>query len=205
MNKENITTFAYLRVSTIDQDLNKNKKDILLLAHEKSLGEVNFVEETVSGKVPWEKRKIAEVINSLKNGDNLIVSELSRLGRSMLECMELLSIATKKGIHIYSVKGRWQLDDSIQSRILAMAFSMASDIERELISSRTKEALRALKASGKKLGRPFGSGSSKLDKYKDEITALLANGSRQTFIAEKYNTTPSNLYRWIKKHNIKVP
>ncbi len=204
MNKQNSRTFAYLRVSTIDQDLAKNKKDILLLAHEKNLGKVEFIEETVSGKLSWEKRRLAEIINNINGGDNLIVSELSRLGRSMLECMELLSIATKKGVNVYSVKGSWQLNDSIQSRIIAMAFSMAADIERELISTRTKEALRAIKASGKKLGRPFGSGSSKLDQYKDEITALLANGSTQTFIAKKYHSSPSNLYRWLRKHKIQV-
>ena len=80
--------------------------------------------------------------------DNIIVSELSRLGRSMLECMEILSIATQKGINVYAVKGCWQLDQSIQSKIIAMAFSMAAEIERDLISKRTSEALRAKKAAG---------------------------------------------------------
>jgi DNA invertase Pin-like site-specific DNA recombinase len=197
-------TYGYLRVSTLDQDLEKNKKDILMLAHKKKLTSVIFIKETASGKVSWEKRLIADIINELQNGDSIIVSELSRLGRSMLECMEILSIATKKGINIYSVKGDWQLDGTIQSRILAMAFSMAADIEHELISARTKEALKAIKASGKKLGRPFGSGSSKLDKYKGEIVNLLDNGSKQTFIAKKYGTAPSNLYRWLKKNNIKT-
>jgi len=117
--------------------------------------------------------------------------------------MEILSIAKQKGINIYSVKGNWQLDGTIQSNIIAMAFSMASEIERDLISARTKEALKAKKAQGIKLGRPIGSGKSKLDKYKPEIIALLANGSTQKFIANRYKTTEANLHNWLKKNGIK--
>ncbi len=133
----------------------------------------------------------------------IIVSELSRLGRSMLEIMEILSIATQKQLKIYSVKGDWHLDGSIQSKVMAMVFSMASEIERDLISSRTKEALRFKKENGIKLGRPKGPGKSKLDKFKPEIEALLSNGSTQKFIANRYNTTEANLYNWMKRHNLK--
>src|SRR5829696_983442 len=108
-------TIAYLCVSTAEQDLKQNRADILHMANEKSLGKVRWVEETVSSRISWKKRKIALVIDELAEGDNLIVSELSRLGRSMLECMEILSIATDKHIRIYAVKGNWQLDGSIQS------------------------------------------------------------------------------------------
>ena len=139
----------------------------------------------------------------LQQGDHLLVSELSRLGRSMLECMEILSIASQKEINIYAVKGNWQLDDSIQSKIIAMAFSMAAEIERDLISQRTKEALAARKKAGIKLGRPRGVGKSKLDSYRPEIEALLANGSKQSFIAKHYGTTEANLSRWLKKHGLK--
>jgi DNA invertase Pin-like site-specific DNA recombinase len=139
----------------------------------------------------------------LQLGDTLIVSELSRLGRSMLECMEILSIASEKQINIYAVKGNWQLDPSIQSKILAMAFAMAAEIERDLISQRTKEALAAKKRAGIKLGQPRGSGSSKLDKHRPEIEALLANGSTQRYIASRFDTTEANLSRWIKKHGLK--
>ncbi len=121
-----LQTIAYLRVSTTDQDLEKNKFDILKLANEKGLGQVRWVEETISGRVSWRQRKIAEVLERLERDDTLIVSELSRLGRSMLECMEILSIAFQKGIHLYAVKGNWRLDNSIQSKIVAMAFSMAA-------------------------------------------------------------------------------
>lgn len=198
-------TIAYLRVSTKDQDLEKNKADILNLANDKELGRVEWIEESVSGRVSWRKRQLASILNSLNDGDNIIISELSRLGRSMLECMEILSIAADKGINIYSVKGGWQLDRSIQSKIMAMAFSMAAEIERDLISQRTKEALAAKKRAGVKLGRPSGPGKSKLDSYRPEIEALLGNGSTQKFIARRYDTTEANLSRWLKKHSIQKP
>jgi DNA invertase Pin-like site-specific DNA recombinase len=199
----NSKTVAYLRVSTPVQDIEKNKADILHLANEKDLGKVEWVEEIISGRVSWRKREVAQVLERLQEDDNLIVSELSRLGRSMLECMEILSIASQKGINIYTVKGNWQLDGSIQSKILAMAFAMAAEIERDLISQRTKEALAAKKRAGMKLGRPKGSGKSKLDKHRPEIEALLNTGSTQRYIAGRFNTTESNLSRWMKKHGLR--
>lgn len=198
------TTLAYLRVSTLDQDIEKNKADILRFANQHDLGQVRFVEEIASGRMPWRERRIAEVLEALGANDALIVAELSRLGRSMLECMEILALATRKGIRVYSVKGNWHLDQSLQSRILALAFSMASEIERDLISQRTKEALRFRKAQGLKLGRPRGPGKSKLDAFRPEIEGLLANGSTQKFIAQRYHTTEANLHNWLKKHGLKT-
>ena len=196
-------TTGYLRVSTADQDIEKNKAEILHLANDKNFGQVNWIEEKVSGKVSWKKRKLFNVIQGLGEGDNLIVSELSRLGRSMLECMEILSICSEKGVNIYAIKGNWQLDNSIQSKIIAMAFAIASEIERDLISQRTKEALRVKKEQGIKLGRPKGSYSSKIDKYREEIEALLKNGSTQKFIANRYDITEANLSKWMKKHGLR--
>lgn len=195
-------TVAYLRVSTSDQDLEKNKAAILNLANDFSLGKVWFVEEKVSGKVHWQKRQIAQILAELKLGDTIIVSELSRLGRSMLECMELLSIATHKGIKIFAIKGNWQLDGSLQSKVVAMAFSIAAEIERDLISQRTKEALQYRKRLGLPLGRPPGVGKSKLDPVRPEIEALLKNGATQKFIATRYQTTTANLHRWLTKHRL---
>jgi DNA invertase Pin-like site-specific DNA recombinase len=196
-------TTAYLRVSTTDQDLQKNKFQILQLANEKHLGQVQWVEEYISSRVAWRRRALGEIIENAHAGDNLVVSELSRLGRSMLECMEILSIAFQKGLNIYAVKGNWQLDNSIQSKIVAMAFSMAAEIERDLISQRTTEALAARKKAGMKLGRPRGIGKSKLDQYRPEIEALLAHGSTQKFIATRYSTTEPNLSRWLARHKLK--
>ena len=194
---------AYLCVSTLDQDLEKNKSDILHLANEKNLGKVEFVQEKISGKVSWKKRKIGPLLEELNKGDTILLSEFSRLGRSMLECMEIISLALQKGIRIYTVKGNWQLDNSIQSKVMAMVFSMAAEIERDLISKRTREALQARKLSGIQLGRPKGPGKSKLDVHKIEIEALLNNGSTQKFIAKRYHVTEPTLCNWKKKNNIK--
>ena len=128
----------------------------------------------------------------------------SWLGRSMLECMEILALATRKGICVYSVKGNWQLDQSIQSKIIALSFSMTAEIERDLISQRTQEALRFKKEQGIVLGRPKGPGKSKLDAFRPEIEGLLANGSTQKFIARRYHTTEANLHHWLKKHGLKT-
>ena len=195
-------TVGYLRVSTIDQDTEKNKAEILKLANDKHFGHVEWVEEKVSGKISWKDRKIKQIIDELGDSDHLIVPELSRLGRSMLEIMEILSIARQKGIYIYSVKGEWELNGSIQSKVMAMVFSIAAEIEHDLISKRTKEALQARKAQGVKLGRPKGPGKSKLDQHREEIIALLKNGSTKAYVAKKYTTTQPNLYNWLKKNRI---
>ena len=150
------------------------------------------------------ERTQEEVIDDLNKGDRLIVPEFSRLGRSMLEIMKMLSILKDKEVNVYAVKGNWELNGSLQSKIMAMVFSIASEIERDLISKRTKEALRARKVAGVKLGRPKGAGKSKLDAFKEEIIALLRNGSSKKFVADRYGTSQVNLYNWIKKNNIDV-
>jgi DNA invertase Pin-like site-specific DNA recombinase len=120
----------------------------------------------------------------------------------MLEIMEMLSIAKQKGIYIFAVKGGWELNGSIQSKVMAMAFSIAAEIEHDLISKRTKEALKARKAQGVILGRPRGAGKSKLDKHREEIVALLKNGSTKKYVAKKYGTSSPNLINWLKKNKI---
>lgn len=195
-------TVAYLRVSTNEQDTEKNKYDVLQLANDKGLGRVEWIEEKVSSRVHWRKRQIGQLIDELESGDNMIVPELSRLGRSMLEVMEILSICASKEIRVFAVKGSWQLDSSIQSKVMAMIFAMAAELERDFISARTKEALAARRASGMKLGRPVGRGKSKLDKFRPEIEALLQNGSSVSFIAARYKTTRQNLSRWIKVNKV---
>ena len=129
--------------------LNKSNETISFISESGVFIEVEFVEEKVSGKIPWRKRGIAAVLGELREGDALIVSELSRFGRSMLECMEILSIASAAGIRVYAIKGAWRLDETIQSRIIAMAFSMAAEIERHLISARTTEAHGARRAAAR--------------------------------------------------------
>ena len=196
-------TIGYLRVSTSDQDLDKNRADILALANEKRLGNVDWVEEKVSGVKDWRKRRLGEVFGTLKTGDAVIVSELSRLGRSTLQILEIMKEAKEKGIAVHAVKGAWSLNGSMESKIVLTMLAMIAEIERDLISERTKEGLRARKEAGVKLGRPKGPGKSKLDQHKDKISALLNNGSTKTFIAKKYETSLPNLNNWLKNNNLK--
>lgn len=195
-------TVAYLRVSTLEQDLEKNKAEILKFANDKQFGHVDFVEEKISGKVNFKERKIAQILEELNEGDNIIVNELSRLGRSALQILEIIDIARQKGVNIYAVKGPWQLDKSLQSKMLSMIFAMLSEVERDLISERTKEALQSRKNQGIKLGRPKGPGKSQLDKSKDEIIALLKTGVPKSKVAKKYDVSVQNLYNWLKKNKI---
>ncbi|MFC1876623.1 recombinase family protein [Thermodesulfobacteriota bacterium] len=197
-------TIGYLRVSTVDQDLEKNKADITLFANEKELGHVEWATEKVSGTKDWRKRVLGETISTMGAGDNLIVSELSRLGRSTLQILEIMKECKEKDISVYAVKGGWALNDTIESKILLNIFAMISEIERDLISQRTKEALTALKKKGLKLGRPKGPGKSKLDPFREEIQALLKAGTRQNYIAKKYGCTPATLNNWIKKNGISI-
>ena len=194
---------GYLRVSTPDQDIEKNKADILRLANEKSLaGKVEWVEEKVSGTRDWRTRKLGGVLKKLKAGDIIIVSELSRLGRSTLQILEIMKIAKENGIAIHAVKGGWTLNGTMESKIVMQMMAMFSEIERDIISERTKEGLRARKAAGVKLGRPKGPGKSKLDEHRDEIISLLKNGATKTFISKRFDCTTPNLYNWLKKNKI---
>ncbi len=196
-------TFSYLRVSTEEQETEKNKADVLKFANDRDFGKVRFVEEKVSGTKSWKERKIKKIIDELGDGDKLIVPELSRLGRSMLEIMEILALAKEKGIEIYDVKNGWELNGTIQSKVMALVFSIAAEIERDLISKRTIEGLRVARAKGKLLGRPRGPGKSKLDQHREEIISLIKTGSTQTYIAKKYRTTQPNLYNWLKKNGLR--
>jgi DNA invertase Pin-like site-specific DNA recombinase len=195
-------TVSYLRVSTEEQDTEKNKADVLKFANDRNFGRVHFVEEKVSGTKSWKERKIKKIIDELGERDRLIVPELSRLGRSMLEIMEILALAKEKGIAIYDVKNGWELNGTIQSKVMALVFSIAAEIERDLISKRTTEGLRVARAKGKLLGRPKGPGKSKLDKYREEIISLIKTGSTQIYIAKKYGTTQPNLYNWLNKNGL---
>ncbi|EDP73153.1 recombinase family protein [Hydrogenivirga sp. 128-5-R1-1] len=196
-------TYAYIRVSTNKQDLENQKFAILQYANNKKLGNVEFIEEAVSGRISWKNRKLKDLIDNLQSGDNLIVAELSRLGRSMLEIMELLSILLRKGVNVYVVKGNYELKDNIQSKVLTFAFSLASEIERELISQRTKEALAKRKAEGKKLGRPKGSYSSKLDDKKEYIKELLDKGVSIASIAKILGVHYHTVRNYVKRRNLK--
>jgi len=193
---------GYLRVSTQDQDLEKNKADILCFANDRKLGPVEWLEEKASGVKAWRQREIAQAVEALQAGDWLIVPELSRLGRSTLDVLDILSVLRQKEVNVYAVKGAWTLNGTIESKVFLTMMALFSEIERDLISARTREALKARQASGAKLGRPNGPGKSKLDPYRPEIEALLKSGSRLNFIAARYNVTNSTLMNRLKKNNV---
>lgn len=198
-------TFAYLRVSTADQNNEKFQTAILKFANDRNFGQVEFVEEIVSGKVHWRKRKIGELIDRMNKGDRLLVPELSRLGRSTLEVLDILKTAKDKDIAVYDAKGNLELNgDSMQSKVMSTMFALFAELERDFISQRTKEALATKKKAGVKLGRPKGPGRSKLDPYKEEIIALLKTGVPKTRVAGKFGVKVSTLYNWIKKNKVIV-
>ena len=138
-------TVGYLRVSTQEQDLEKNKADILNFANDRNFGKVQWVEETVSGTKNWKDRKISGVIDELDKEDRIVTPELSRLGRSTLEVLSILKEAKDKGINVYSVKEGLELNGTIQSKIMSTMLALFAELERDFISQRTKEALRALR------------------------------------------------------------
>lgn len=194
--------FAYIRVSTDKQETENQKFEVLKYVNANRLGNVEMVEETVSGRKSWKDRKLGELVENLKEGDRLIITELSRLGRSMLEIMELLSILLRKGVEIHIVKNKQILKDDLQSKVFAMAFSIASEIERELISQRTKEALARAKSEGKRLGRPKGIYSSKLDRHYHTIKELREKGVSISSIAKILGFSYSTVYAYLKKRGI---
>ena len=196
--------FGYLRVSTIDQDTEKNKSDVLSFANSKGfIGQVQFVEEKISGMKSWKKRKLNDLVNDMIGGDVLIVPELSRLGRSLVEVLEVLNVLKDKDVAVYSVKENFQLNgDDIQSKVMRTMLGLFAEIEHDLISARTKEGLAAARAKGRQIGRPKGPGKSRLDPHREEIIALLKNGSRKVFIAKRYKVTPATLSNWLKRHKL---
>ena len=195
-----MTTHAFLRVSTLEQDTEKNKIDILQFANQKKLGTVEFTEEHISGKIDYKKRKLGALLDSMKSGDVLIVPELSRIARSIVQILEVIQLTQDKGITLYSLKENFcNLDNSIASTVTKTIFALVAQIERELISLRTREALQARKVTGIKLGRPKGKGKSKLDEHTKDIMRLLSLKVPKTLIAKQYNTSVGNLYNFITR------
>lgn len=199
-----MAVFAYLRVSTLLQDTDKNKLEIINFATSKKLGSVEFIEEHVSGRKNFKERKIGKLLNNMQSSDILIVPELSRLARSITQILEIINITKQKGIIMYSLKENFcNNEDSLTATVTSTIFALGAQIERELISLRTREALIARKAKGVKLGRPKGSkGKSKLDVHAEDIKKLLACGVPKTVIARTYNTSTVNLYSFLKKFEV---
>lgn len=148
---------AYLRVSTGRQNPENQKDEIQRFALEKNWEIDRWVTEIVSGKKSKEERKLGYLLKTLKKGDVLLVTEVSRLSRTLTDIMSIMGVCLKKGIHIYTTKERYVFDDTINSKVLCFAFGLVAEIERNLISLRTKEALALKRSEGVILGRRKGS------------------------------------------------
>ena len=198
--------FAYLRVSTGEQDLASQRHGILDYAQSKGLQPLSFVSETVSGTVPSTERVLGkELLPKLCQGDVLIVAELSRLGRSVLDILTTLRELAKRGVTVHVVKGGFQLDGSLNSKILTTVLSLAAEIERELICQRTKEGQARAKLAGKHIGRPKGSGGhSKLDIRNTEIRQLATKGVTRANLARIFECDWETMNKWLIRHDVKV-
>ena len=154
--------YGYIRVSTSKQTLENQKWEIQQYCIKNNIKIDKWIEETISATKDLSQRKLGKLLKKLNPGDLLIASELSRLGRKLLEVMSILHFCMKTEATIMTIKDNFRLDAGIQSKVLAFAFGLAAEIERNLISQRTKEALASRKAKGMVLGRPIGAKSSKL-------------------------------------------
>ena len=167
--------YGYIRVSSDKQTVENQRFEISNFCEKNSLTIDVWVEETISGMTKVENRKLGKLLKKMKKGDVLICSELSRLGRNLLMIMGVLNECMNRDIQVWTIKDNYRLGSDINSKVLAFAFGLSAEIERNLISQRTKEALARKKAEGVILGRPKGSKSAKtkLTGQENQIKELL--------------------------------
>lgn len=190
--------YAYIRVSTDHQNVENQQHEILTYTKNHQIQIDRWVSETISSRKPLTERKLGKLLKKLKKGDVLIATELSRLGRNLLEVMGILQHCLEKDCQIWTLKENYRLGADIQSKVLAFAFSLAGELERTLISERTKNSLKRLKDEGKHLGRPHGFSYQKLEKKHKKIKELLDKGVSKAEIARLMGCTWITLHRYIK-------
>lgn len=196
--------YGYIRVSTDKQTVENQRFEINRFLQKTKFHVDSWIEETISGTVSPKKRNLGRILEQVKNGDIIICSELSRIGRNMFMIMSILNILMERGVIIYTVKERYKLGEDLTSKVLAFAFSISAEIERTLISQRTTEALRRRKADGIKLGRPKGKKNShyKLSGCDKKIRMMLKEGYPKTLISKQLNVSTSTLYSYMKQKGI---
>lgn len=194
--------YGYIRCSTDHQNTINQRFEINNFAQKNNITIDFWVEETLSAQINIKKRKLNSLLKKLQKGDILITTELSRLGRNLLQVMSILHFCLDKECQIWTLKENYKLGSDIQSKVLAFAFSLSAEIERNLISSRTKEALKRVKSEGKKLGRPLSAETLKLNENKDKIKELLQNNLSKTEISKIMNVNWTTLHRFIKKYHL---
>ena len=198
--------YGYIRVSSDKQTVENQRFEINNFCTKENLHIDGWIEETISGTKNYDKRELGRLLKKVQKDDLIICAELSRLGRSLFMIMEILSLCMKKECRIWTIKDNYRLGDDIQSKVLAFAFGLSAEIERNLISQRTKEALARKRTEGVTLGRPKGRKSSP-NKYKLSgrellISELLKNGTSRRKIAKICKVDRNTLARFIKLNNL---
>ncbi|MBP5615133.1 MAG: recombinase family protein [Alphaproteobacteria bacterium] len=193
--------YAYIRKSTSNQAFTHMEYEIKQYAVQHNIKIGQWVEESISSRKPLCKRELGTLLDELTDGDVLITTEISRLGRSILEVMSILQTCLNKNCQVITIKERYHLGNDIQSKVLAFAFGLSAEIERNLISQRTKAALTSKKAQGIKLGRPLESKAKalKLSKNVRRIQSLLNEGMPKAAISRKLNVNRQTLDRFLKR------
>lgn len=195
--------YGYIRVSSDKQTVENQRFEINKFCERENLTIDGWIEETISGTKAYNKRQLGVLLKRITKGDLIICAELSRLGRNLFMIMEILNICMTKEAKVWTIKDNYRLGDDIQSKVLAFAFGLSAEIERNLISQRTKEALARKKAEGVILGRPKGRRSSP-DKYKLSgketlINELLKEGISKRKIANICKVDRNTLARFINR------
>lgn len=193
--------YGYIRVSTDSQTTDNQRFEIQNFAIKNNLKIDSWFSETISGTKDINKRKLGKLLKQLKKDDILIATELSRLGRNLFQIMNILHFCMKNEAKVWTIKDNYRLGDDIQSKVLAFAFALSAEIERNLISQRTKEALARKKAEGVILGRPKGRKSSylKLTQHDCEVKKMLNAGISYNMIARRFNVHRTTVARYIMK------
>lgn len=197
--------YGYIRVSTDRQTVENQRFEINQFC-EKNVFIVNkWIEETISGSKSVEERKLGKLLKKMRKDDILICSELSRLGRNLLMIMGILNECMNRDIQVWTIKDNYRLGSDINSKVLAFAFGLSAEIERNLISQRTKEALARKRAEGVTLGRPKGSKSKvkKLTGKEAEIKLLLEKSVSQSAIARILGVHRLTIADFLKEMNLK--
>ena len=195
--------YCYLRVSSDVQDVEVQKIGIVEFLKQRELEAGEWVaDEGVSGAVDWRKRGVGKIIAKAKCGDVIVFSEISRIARRLVLVLEVIKACTEKGIKIYTVKDRYVLEDTIQSKVLVTVMGLAAEIERDLLRQRTREGLKRAVANGKTLGRPKGRKSRPecrpLYGQDDKIVQLRARGISFNGIARLLKVHRNTLARHIR-------
>ena len=201
--EKKVMIYGYIRVSSDKQTVENQRFEINNFCKKEKLIINGWIEETISGTKSYNKRELGKLLKSVKNGDLIICAELSRLGRNLFMIMEILNICMTKECRVWTIKDNYRLGDDIQSKVLAFAFGLSAEIERNLISQRTKEALARKKAEGIVLGRPKGRKSApekyKLHGKKSLIEELLKAKISKRQIAQICKADRNTLDRYIKQ------